>query len=81
MHRGQRARDDVGLHLEAVAQHTDRVPHALLTIDHEVARNHVDDLAVRWDVRDARGDPFEGDLHRMHRVVGTGRARRGRRVS
>src|SRR5207302_7873480 len=44
--RGGGSGHDVGLDLEAVARHADRLLHALLAVDREGPGKHVDDLAV-----------------------------------
>ena len=54
---GLRAGDDVGLDLEPVTCHADRVPHAILAVHGVGPRNDVDDLAVGRDAhRSARLD-------------------------
>src|SRR5438477_7076552 len=53
--RGLSSGDDVGLDLEALAGHADRVAHALLPVDRVSARDDVDDLAVGCDADRARG--------------------------
>src|SRR5581483_7681259 len=59
--RGLRARDDVRLHLEALARHADRVAHALVAVDRVGARDDVHDLAIGGDADRARG--FDDALH------------------
>ena len=49
LERGRRAVDDVRLHLEPDGAHAQRVLDALLAVDREVARQDVEDLAVRRD--------------------------------
>src|SRR5947209_672179 len=49
LHGGLCARDDVGLDLESVAGHADRVAHAVLAVDGVRARDDVDDLAIGCD--------------------------------
>ena len=51
---GGRAGDDVDVHLEARARHAGRVADAVLVVDHELLRQHVQDLAVHRD-RDRLG--------------------------
>ena len=46
LHRGDGAGDDVHLDLEPHAGHAERLPHAVLVVDHEGLGQHVDDLAV-----------------------------------
>src|SRR6266852_3177365 len=47
--RGLRARDDVGLHLESMTGHADRIAHAVLTVNRVGARDDVYDLTVGGD--------------------------------
>src|SRR5207245_9794381 len=54
----RRGRDDVRLDLQANRGHTDRVAHALLTVDDVAARYHVKDLPRDRDGDAARG--FDG---------------------
>src|SRR5712691_111015 len=59
--RGLRAGDDVGLDLEPVSGHADRVADAVLSIDRVCAGDDVDDLAVGGDADRARR--FDHTLH------------------
>ena len=77
--RGRRGGDDVDVDLEADRAHPERVLDALLAVDDEVARQDVEDLAVRRDL-DRPGhlgrpvDVLAGDLA----VVAAHRDRAGR---
>ena len=55
LHGRHRAGDDVHLDLQAHARHADRLPHAVLVVDDERLREHVDDLAVLRQVDGAGG--------------------------
>src|SRR5581483_224462 len=52
--RRHRARHDVCLDLETAANHAHRVTDPIHAIYNEVARNHVEDLLIRWKLDDPR---------------------------
>jgi hypothetical protein len=55
LRRAVGARDDVHARLEAHARHADRLADALLPVDDEFLRQHVEDLLVRRDRDRLRG--------------------------
>ena len=62
--RGDRAGDDVDLGLQPHAHHPDRIPYAVLLVDGELLRDHVDDLPVH-----GYDDRLGGIDHALHVVA------------
>ncbi len=56
------AGDDVRVDLEPPAGHADRIAHALLAVDGEVARQRVDDLPVARQIDDLAGVDHAADV-------------------
>src|SRR5687767_2851934 len=67
LHRRGAAGHDVHVHFEPAARHADRHRDPVLVVDHEVLREHVEDLAAAWQGDGAGGvdgafDVFPGDF-------------------
>ena len=66
LRRGDRGGDDVDLGLEPHARHAERLADAVLVVDDELLRQHVQDLAVHRQRDRARGVEHALDVAAAH---------------
>jgi hypothetical protein len=69
LEHGAQARDDVRLNIKPLAIHANGVAHVVLAVDHEVARNSVDDVAVGRNADDTGSVQHARDVVRADRPV------------
>ena len=73
LHAARRRGDEVHLHAEAHARHPDGVADAVLAVDHVLARQDVEDLAVGVDRDGARALEHALDVAARDLAAGDGR--------